>query len=307
MQRHPVLFSFLLVAGTCVFLLFSFAFMASLFRSDSASLLSDEDSIAVLKIQGPIFESVKFIQKLNKLKEDDKIKALVLRMDSPGGAVAPSQEIFEEVKKFKQSKKVVVSMGTVAASGAYYISIGADKIFASRGTVTGSIGVIMESIGLQEIVSWAKVEPRIIKSGKFKDSGSPFREMTDDDRAYFQTLIDNMYAQFTTAVSEQRGLDIEKVKEYADGRVFTGEQAKAAGLIDEIGTINDAIAEAKKIANLPENAPVRWPSDNRSPLSMLFDDSRGEESISIKDFIAKYTGEMSWPLLFYFVNLPQTN
>lgn len=216
--------------------------------------------IAVVKIQGGIFKSEDVLKDLQDAIDEDSVRAVLLRIDSPGGAVAPSQEIFRQVLKVRKAgKKVVVSMGTLAASGGYYIASAADKIVASPGTITGSIGVIIENFGLQDLAKTLHIEPRTIKSGKMKDAGSPFRPMTDEDRAYLQNLSDDLYDQFTRDVAEQREIPIEKIREIAEGKIYSGRQAQALGLVDEIGNLYDALELTRLEAGLPKDAGVSWP------------------------------------------------
>lgn len=301
MKHHPIIFSVIFVSLTIAFL--GFVFLAVVFlASDSKSAVFSFGDIAVVKIEGPIFESMDTLRELERYGSNKSIKAIVIRIDSPGGAVAPSQEIFEEVKKLKKDKKVVVSMGTVAASGAYYIASAADKIFASPGTITGSIGVIMESFGLQELARWALVESRIIKSGEYKDAGSPFREMTDKEKAYLQDILNNMYHQFKSAVSKQRGISMEKMDEIAEGKLYTGEMAVKAGLIDGLGTLYDALDEAKKLAGLPKDARIIWPRDEKFPYNIF--SSAKKWAGSIDNFTKKYLYGLSFPVWLYHLSLP---
>lgn len=220
-----------------------------------------EKPVAVVLIQGPIYESLPTLKELQNLKNDSTVKAIVVRVDSPGGAVGPSQEIFRELTKIKKTKKVVVSMGTVAASGGYYISSAADQIVASPGTITGSIGVIMELVGLQKLAEKIYLDPRTIKSGKFKDAGNPFKELTEVDKAYLQNISDDMYKQFVTDVAQNRNIPVDKMFQLAEGKVYTGKQAKDVGLVDQLGNIYDAIDVAKELAGLPAKAGVSWPRE----------------------------------------------
>lgn len=297
MSRHPFLYSILIVGVVCLVVFVGAAGLLSLTDIGARGWIPG-GAVAVVKIEGPIFESETVLKRLHELSENDSVKAVVLRLDSPGGAVAPSQEIFEEVKKLKQKKKVVVSMGATAASGAYYIAAGADKIIASPGTITGSIGVIMRSFGMEEVIDWVRVKNRVIKSGQYKDVGSPFREMTVEERAYLQQLLDNMYGQFTKAVIEGRQLNAEKITDIAEGRIFTGEQALAIGLIDGLGTLYDAIAEAKKMAGLNEDARVIWPSKRRSLISNLVDES---VLSAIKGWLVPQHRGLTMPHFFYMM------
>ncbi|MBX7149427.1 signal peptide peptidase SppA [bacterium] len=255
-------------------------------------------SVAVVKIEGPIFDSKETLEDLNKYRKNRSVKAVVLRIDSPGGAVAPSQEIFEEVKKLKQDKKVVVSMGTMAASGGYYISCAADYIMAMKGTITGSIGVIMESLGVNRLAEWAMLESRVIKTGKFKDVGSPMKPMDDEDRAYLQSILNNMYTQFKGDVGEGRKMTPEQVEELAQGKVYTGEQAKALGLIDGLGTIYDAIDQAKKMAGLSQDAHVVWPRKKENPLDFLAESKWMQHFLSIVTNKLEAKTEPQWMYLY---------
>lgn len=227
-------------------------------------LLSDEDpafsfgsnKIAVIPLEGVIFDSRPVIDDLKKFADDGGVKAIVLRIDTPGGGVAASQEIYREVKRIREEKKktVLVSMGSVAASGGYYIACAADKIVANPGTITGSIGVIAEWYNYGELLKLAKLKSETFKSGKFKDTGNPARDLTIEEREYFQHLIDQLYGQFLATVVEARNgrkdLNAEKVKELADGRVFSGQEAVENGLIDEIGNLRDTIMLAAKMSGV---------------------------------------------------------
>lgn len=235
------------------------AVLAALFGDGPPSF--SRSPVAILNVEGPIFESIETLKKIDDLYNDDHVRAIVVRVDSPGGAVAPSQEIFRELKRLKEkSKTVVVSMGTVAASGGYYIATAADKIVANPGTITGSIGVIMQSFGVKDLVKKFMIDPRIVKSGAYKDAGSPFRDMTESEISYFQNLSDDIYEQFLRDVSKARDIPLEKMRDLAQGRIYSGSQAKEKGLVDELGNLFDAIALAKKLSGLPEEASVRWPS-----------------------------------------------
>lgn len=229
-------------------------------------------SVGVVEMKGIIMDSKKTLAKLERFEEDDLIKAVVLRLNSPGGSVAPSQEIYEAVKNYK--KPLVVSMGSVAASGAFYIACGAKKVFANPGTLTGSIGVIMEFANLEKLYDWAKVNRYSIKTGKFKDVGAEYRQMTDDERALLQTMVNNILDQFKQAVVSGRKIPLEQVSAVADGRVFTGSQAKALKLVDELGTLNDAIHEAAKLAEIQGKPHVVYSDrQKRGLLEVLLDDS----------------------------------
>lgn len=239
------------------------------------------DRIAVIPVEGVIDdEMAKSVNRhLKQYGDDARVKAIILRIDSPGGGVSASQEIHREVKRLKdeKKKKIVVSMGSVATSGGYYIACPADKIFANQGSVTGSIGVIAEWLNYKDLAEWAKVKPVVFKSGEFKDTGSPTRDLTDREKEYFQGMINELYAQFVEAVfngREGRGgqgnkLDQEKVKALADGRVFTGEAAVKNGLVDEIGNYEDAVKATAKLVGIKGEPQIVTPPKPKEGFSVL--------------------------------------
>jgi protease IV len=184
---------------------------------------------------------------------------VILRVDSPGGGVGPSQEIHREVLRLKEKKPVVVSMGAVAASGGYYVSCAADKIIANEGTITGSIGVIMEFLNVERLFEWAGLKSRVIKSGKYKDIGSGTREMTDEEKKLLQAMVDDVHDQFVSAIVESRGIERATVLSFADGRVFSGRQAKEIGLVDELGNFRDAVAKAAELAGIEGDPKLVYP------------------------------------------------
>ncbi|GBE29322.1 putative signal peptide peptidase SppA [bacterium BMS3Bbin04] len=191
--------------------------------------------VGLIEVFGPIYNAQGWVDEIDDYRENSKIKAIVIRFDSPGGAVAASQELYEAMKRARLEKPVIASMGNVAASGAYYAALGADSIVANPGTTTGSIGVIMELMMMDELLSKLGLESEVVKSGEFKDAGSPTRPITMEERRYFQSYIDDAYAEFVDVVEQERGLDSLKVVEIADGRVFTGTQALEHGLVDILG------------------------------------------------------------------------
>src|SRR5439155_8373722 len=201
----------------------------------------------------------KVVKLLKKYEKDDDVKAIVLRVDSPGGAVAPSQEIHDAVARIKGKKKVVVSMGNLAASGGYYISAPADKIYAEPGTLTGSIGVIFMHFNVRGLLEWAKVDETTLKAGKYKDTLSPFRPLQDTDREEIQSLSDDVYGQFVKAVAEGRGIPEARVREIAEGRIYTGRKAKELKLVDELGGLDEAVQAAWTLAGQSGEAKVPYP------------------------------------------------
>ncbi|MBM3235828.1 signal peptide peptidase SppA [Candidatus Poribacteria bacterium] len=211
--------------------------------------------VAVIEITGTIIKSDAIIEQIHRYRDNPSVKSIVLRLNSPGGAVVPTQEIYSELGKLKTKsrKKIVASMGTTAASGGYYIACAADEIFANPGTLTGSIGVIMQIITADGILKKVGVGSEVIKSGKFKDTGSPMRSMTDEERTILQETVDDVYAQFVDAVFEGRqnkGLTRKEIVELANGRIFSGQQAYERKLVDELGDLQDAIKRAGELGGI---------------------------------------------------------
>src|SRR5437868_12650517 len=221
--------------------------------------------IGIVEAKGTIGEAApagidsdKIVKLLKKYEKDDDIKAIVLRVDSPGGAVAPSQEIHDAVRRIKAKKKVVVSMGNLAASGGYYISAPADRIYAEPGTLTGSIGVIFMHFNVRGLLDWAKIDETTLKTGKYKDTLSPFRPIQETDREEIQSISDDVYDQFVKAVAEGRGIPEARVREIAEGRIYTGRKAKELKLVDELGGLDEAVQAAWTLAGQSGEAKVQY-------------------------------------------------
>jgi protease-4 len=248
------LFLLFLVSGAffLVFVSVSYVFFSKNLGTGASSAgskaLFKKAGVGLLEIDGVIMDSKKALKTLKSFEENPNVKALVVRINSPGGAVAPSQEIHDAIKRFPRPK--VVSMSSVAASGGYYVAVAGDRIYANPGTITGSIGVIMEFADLEKLYDWAKIKRYSIKTGKFKDTGAEYREMQPEERALLQGMVDDVLVQFKQAVADGRKLPIETVTALADGRVFSGSQAKAEKLVDELGGIDDAIAAAAKLGGI---------------------------------------------------------
>lgn len=242
-------------------------------------LFSKNLHIGVLEITGVILDSKKTLARIESFEEDETIRGVIVRINSPGGAVAPSQEIYHALKRLSSKKPVYSSFSSLAASGGYYVACGTQKIFANEGTITGSIGVIMQFADLSKLFQWAKYSPYNIKTGKFKDIGSPERAMRSDERDLLQGMIDNVLAQFRHAVSDARHLPYDKVVELSDGRIFSGEQAKALKLVDSIGGLRET-AEAMVVALKGEGKPVLvYPSKKRHYfIEKLFEDDSDEDA-----------------------------
>jgi len=248
-----------LLAIVLVLVLFFASLVLIVRLSGKPSRLPFGDKIAVVEIQGVITQSFPVIEEIHHYLADDAVKAIILRIDSPGGGVGPSQEIHREVVKAKQKKKIVTSMGAVAASGGYYIACASDLIVANPGTITGSIGVIMQFSNFEELLKKIGVKGVVLKSGEHKDIGSPFREMTPEEKKIMQETLDNVHQQFIRAVADGRKLDQAKVIPIADGRIMTGEQAKQLGLVDKMGNLDDAIEEAAKLVGIEGKPQVLYP------------------------------------------------
>ena len=247
-RRHPYLF-FLLVSFSIltVLVLGSLAMARWMWRSTGDS---GAPSVGVIEIDGAIADSRQTIDHIRRFREDDAIKAIVIRINSPGGAVGPAQEIYREIRKTVGTKTVVASMGAVAASGGYYVASAADGIVANPGTITGSIGVIMGYTNFGELLEKIGMVPVVIKSGPYKDTGSPTREMRDDEREILQAITQNIHAQFVTAIAEGRKMERAEVERAADGRIITGEDAQARGLVDRLGNFQDALEWAGELAGI---------------------------------------------------------
>ena len=229
------------------------------------------EKIAIVRVEGVIFDSKDIIAQLKKYQSNPTVKAIVLRVNSPGGGVGPAQEIHELIRKIvlKNEKKILVSMGSVAASGGYYIACPATKIVANPGTITGSIGVIMEFPNIQELFKKVGLDTVVVKSGKFKDIGSPVRTMSKEEKRLLQDLIDDVYSQFVRAIAEGRNIPEERVRKFADGRIFSGKQAKELGLVDELGGLEHTVQLAAKLSGLEKKAFIRLEEKERFKLSEL--------------------------------------
>jgi len=240
-----------------IIIAFLFFTLVGVIISLSGGLSRYNVNVGYVDIVGVITSSRRYVSFINELEKDPRIKAVILRIDSPGGGVAASQEIYDAIKRLREKgKPVVASMGAVAASGGYYIACAADKIVAEPGSVTGSIGVIIEMAGVEELLNKIGIRVEVIKSGKHKDIGSPFRPMTDEERKLLKGVVMDIYDQFVEAVSESRHLPIDSVKALADGRLFSGRQALKLGLVDTLGGEKVAVEIAKQMAGIKGEAKL---------------------------------------------------
>lgn len=268
-------------------------FLVNLFFPDMD--LSSEDRIALIRVEGVIMDSQATVGELKRFSENPSVKAIVLRIDTPGGGVVPSQEIYDAIKRVrnKNNKAVIASMGSVAASGGYYIAAATDRIVANPGTLTGSIGVIMETANVEGLLQKLGVEGVVIKSGKYKDVGSPLRKMSAEERGLLQAVMDDVHKQFIEAVAEGRSMELKAAQVLADGRIFTGRQAKEAKLVDELGDLEDAIQLAAEVVGIEGEPKVVEPRRRfslrellDSKLSMMFPKLDVQPGISLKYLMA---------------------
>ncbi len=282
------------------------SFLASLFFRTGArvstlspdSIFQSSNRIGVVEIRGIISDTKPIIRDLNEFYKDNSIRAIIVRIDSPGGGVAAAQEIYDTILRIKKKKKVVVSMGTVAASGGYYIACGADRIVAEPGTITGSIGVIMEFFDVGNLLKWAKIKSEVVKSGKFKDTGSPFRGMKPEEKEYLQSVINDVLEQFKTVVSENRHIPMNKLDKIADGRIFAGDQAIKLGLIDKLGGLHTAEELAAKLSGIKGEPRLVYPTQPRKDFYSLLTDS-------ITNVIEEKLSESNAFRLSYMLSMPR--
>lgn len=294
MKKNPwmMLLVLLVVFGGILTLIVSLTVKPMFAMSSGKFHMGGKKQILHLELNGVIMDGKKLLEPLLEYREDDSIKAIVVEINSPGGVVGPSQEIYEELSRAREEfKKPVVAVSTgVMASGAYYAAVAADKIVVAPGTMMGSIGVIMEFTNLEKLYDWAKVSRFSISTGKFKDSGAEYRSMREDEKALFQDLVNDVYDQFVDAVSEGRDLKPEEVRKYADGRVFTGRQGVDLGFADEVGTVDDAFDIAADLAGLDDYDIVEPPK----PRMGLWDLIRGgSEDDATTLFKGKVDSEIS--------------
>lgn len=288
-----------LIALIAVLILFGGAFLFGMFAylllgGDAADTWSVGSAVGVVTVDGPIVSADKTVKELDKFRKEDHIKAIVLRIESPGGSVAASQEILEAVKNLKKVKPVVASMGSVAASGGYYIACGASKILANPGTITGSIGVRMEHVMIGDLLKWAMIHHETLKSGRFKDLAAYDRPMTPQEREILQRVLDDIHRQFKEEVAGSRGLDVAAVDQIADGRVYTGHQAFALKLVDEMGGFSDAVKQAAAMGGIKGEPKVIYLKKRFYGIDQLF------ESLSQRLGLNSVLSRVDWwqPLLF---------
>jgi len=244
------------------------------------------DKVAIIPIDGEILGSRETIDALHRYARNSNVKAMIMRINSPGGAIAPSQEIYEEIRnvRARSGKPIVASLDSVAASGGYYIASACDTIVANPGSITGSIGVILQWMQTKDLLAWAKLKPQTITSGPMKAAGSPYEDLTDAERAYFQSIVTQLHSQFVRAVAAGRKgkLSEADVNAIADGRVFTGEQALGLKLVDQLGNLDDAIRVAGKLGGIQGRPGTIYPKKRTRGIfdALTSDESDTETAIS---------------------------
>ncbi len=269
-----------LIGGGAFFLfvlaVFTLVYVALHAGGREAGIHAFGDKIGVVDLEGVILDPNEVVDQLRRFADDDSIKAIIIHVNSPGGGVAASEEIYRQVKRVRDEKhkRIVASIETVGASGAYYVSSATNKIYADNGSVVGSIGVIAEWVNYGDLMRWAKLKPEVLKVGQFKDTGDPTRELTPAERQYMQGLIDNMYGQFVQAVADGRHTKASDIKPIADGRVWTGQQAMDMHLIDQIADFRAAVMDTAKSVNINGEPVLVHPErDRKSLLDLLFGDA----------------------------------
>jgi protease-4 len=276
-RSHTLLW--ILIGGGAFFLfvlaVFSLVYLTLHASRNDVAFSGFGDRIGVVDLDGVILSPQPVVGQLKKFADDSSIKAIILHVNSPGGGVAASEEIYREVKRVREEKKkqVVVSIETMGASGAYYIASASNKIYADQGSIVGSIGVIAEWVNYGDLLKWAKLKSIVFKTGEFKDTGNPTRELTPAEQAYMQSLINNMFGQFVRAVADGRGMKFDDVKAIANGKVWTGEQALSMKLIDNVGDFEAAVKDtAKSVGISGEPTLVRPEKDRRTLLDLMLGD-----------------------------------
>ncbi|MGQ9859808.1 MAG: signal peptide peptidase SppA [Thermodesulfobacteriota bacterium] len=270
--RPWLLTLFFLVGVTCILVLLVGLAVQWIGVKDG---LGSGDRVAVLRLEGMVVDARFLLEALDRHGKDPRVKAMVLRVDTPGGAVAPTQEIFRAVRAWNQRKKVVASLGSMATSGGYYAACGAERIVANPGTITGSIGVVVHLANLEGLLEKLGIKGEVVKSGEHKDMGSMYRPLTDLERGLLQEVVDDVHDQFVQDVARSRSLEVEKVRAVADGRLFSGRQAQKLGLVDELGGLQEAIQLAARLGGVKgEPVVVEEPKERFSLLNLILGGSR---------------------------------
>jgi protease IV len=271
-RRHPFLFFLIIIAALFTIGVISIATLVGTFSGRDTRISGEK--VGVIEIVGAIADSKTIVNQIKAFREEDAVKAIVLRIDSPGGGVGASQEIYREIQRTVAEKAVIASMGSVAASGGYYVAAACDGIVANPGTITGSIGVVMGYTNIEELLSKIGLTPVVIKSGEYKDLGSPVRPMPTEEQSLLQELTLTIHRQFVDAIAQGRQMQVDQVEVIADGRIFTGEEAETLGLVDRLGNLQDAIQWAGELGGIKDKIETVYPE---------------KEGISLIDYIMEST------------------
>jgi protease-4 len=273
-RRRSWIIGFLGVLAICLLVVLGTDVLTRWLGSEKA--LPTGEKVAVVRVEGMVLDARQVVEALERQAKDPKVKAIVLRVDSPGGAVAPTQEIFRAVRALSKKKRVVASLGSMATSGGYYVACAAERIVANPGTLTGSIGVVVHLANFEKLLSKLGIEGQVVKSGDFKDMGSMYRPLSERERNILQEVVNDVHEQFVEDVARSRNMELEKVRTIADGRIFSGRQAKGLGLVDELGGLKEAIQLAAKMAQIKgEPLVLEEPKEKFSLLRWLLDSSFG--------------------------------
>jgi len=267
-RRHPFLFFTLVLSSVSAFTVIGVVALlvgsSALINANFTSVkTTSEGNVGIIELTGVITSSKQTIKHIKSFRKDNAIKAIILRIDSPGGGVGPAQEIYREILKTRQAKKIIASLGAVAASGGYYAAAATHGIMANPGTITGSIGVIMEYANIQEIMKKIGLTPVVIKSGEYKDMGSPAKKISAEEKKILQSVVDQIHLQFVRDVANGRDVEQEKINKLADGRIYTGEKAVELNLVDKLGNLEDAVQWAGKLAGITGEIKAVYPKEDK--------------------------------------------
>jgi protease-4 len=266
-QKHPIILGLFILTGIFFFFIGGISLLISslISHGPGTDIFTKKDGVGIVELKGLIISPEQVLKHLTEFRHNPNVKSIVLRIDSPGGSVGASQEIYKEVMRTNEVKPVIASMGSMGASGGYYAALGAENIIANPGTMTGSIGVIIKFPNLEGLFEKIGYRSEVIKSGPLKDVGASNRPMNEKERKLMQDLIDNVYGQFVRDIAIARGMEENTIKELADGRIYTGEQALEVGLIDSLGNFTDAIIIAAEMGGLDiENPQLLYPKVDRA-------------------------------------------
>lgn len=272
-------------------------------RRDEGDFSLSGSKVAIIPIEGEILDARDTVEALHRYGESSSVRAIVMRINSPGGAIAPSQEIYEAIRSVRASsgKPIVASLDSVAASGGFYIAAACDRIVANPGSITGSIGVILQWMETKDLIEWAKLKPQTITAGAMKDIGSPYRDMTDAERAYLQNVVAQLHSQFIRAVAAGRKGKMSEadVTNIADGRIFTGEQALSLKLVDSLGNLDDAVRTAAKLGGVHGQPATIYPRRRKPTLFDVLTSSDTESRSTIEKILSEQILSRRTPRFLY--------